>query len=70
MPAAFSDHQRRCPRFPRNGTDEPDTERGNEILADIEQGYPGLCEARAKEQKRIGKMMVQAARRFDARRFA
>lgn len=50
-------------RFPRDGgTDEADAERADEILADIERGYPGLREAAPTEQKRIGKTMLQAAR--------
>ena len=50
-------------RFPRDAsTDEADAERADEILADIERGYPGLREAAPTAQKRVGKTMVQAAR--------
>jgi hypothetical protein len=48
-------------RFPRDGLDEADAERADEILGRVEQAYPDLRGASPIAQKRIGRTMVQAA---------
>lgn len=48
--------------FPRDGGGETDVERANEILAGVDRAYPTLRGAMSKEQKRIGKAIVQKAR--------
>jgi hypothetical protein len=42
----------------RDGRDEAETRRADEILAAIDRGYPGLRKAALPEQKRIGKKML------------
>lgn len=53
-------------QVPRDARDEADAERADRILADVEQRYPGLRNARPTEQKIIGKKMVQDAREMKA----
>jgi hypothetical protein len=48
-------------RFPRDGRRSEDNARADQILGDIDRAYPGLRAAPPDEQKRVGKLIMQAA---------